>query len=124
MIAMLESCITILAGYTISKLSYYGRLELAAWTTPARLPRTPAIMFDQPAIYPWIESSENMNMSAEDALSYMTPVLRVYGIEPGILIMKMSLFIALNWLISHHAVSCWKITNYLYTRTTPTLSMI
>ena len=74
--------VLIVAAYSISRLYYYFSLELQGTDYRSLDYReSPVIPIAQSGIYPWIKFNTT-NMTAEEALLYMTPVLRINAIEP------------------------------------------
>ena len=74
--------VLIVAAYSISRLYYYFSLELQGTDYRSLdYKESPVIPIAQSGIYPWIKFNIT-NMTAEEALLYMTPVLRINAIEP------------------------------------------
>ena len=74
--------VLIVAAYGISKLYFYFSLDLQGTDYRSLdYKESSLIPIAQSGIYPWIEFNAS-TMTAEKALLYVTPVLRIYAIEP------------------------------------------
>ena len=74
--------VLIVAAYSISRLYFYYSLQLQGTDYRSLdFREIPFIPIAQSGIYPWIKFNTS-TMTAEEALLYMTPVLRINGIEP------------------------------------------
>jgi hypothetical protein len=72
----------IVAAYSISRLYYYFSLDLQGTDYRSLdYKESPFIPIAQSGIYPWIRFNAS-TMTVEEALLYMTPVLRIDAIEP------------------------------------------